>query len=85
MSLLERLETDGPKRILSLDGGGIRGIISIGFLERIESQLRERIAGPAALRLLRSDRRNQHRSDNRRLHSSGHGHRYYQESLSRDR
>jgi len=49
MSLLERLETDGPKRILSLDGGGIRGIISIGFLERIESQLRERNGSPDLL------------------------------------
>jgi uncharacterized protein len=26
----------GPKRILSLDGGGVRGAISIAFLERLE-------------------------------------------------
>src|SRR5258707_10375822 len=26
----------GPKRILSLDGGGVRGAISVAFLERIE-------------------------------------------------
>lgn len=31
----------GPKRILGLDGGGTRGIISIAFLERIEKLLRE--------------------------------------------
>jgi len=27
----------GPKRILSLDGGGVRGVISVAFLERIEA------------------------------------------------
>src|SRR2546421_11541547 len=29
----------GPKRMLSLDGGGIRGVISVAFLERIEALL----------------------------------------------
>jgi hypothetical protein len=29
----------GPKRILSLDGGGVRGVISVAFLERIETIL----------------------------------------------
>jgi len=29
----------GPKRILSLDGGGVRGAITIAFLERIEKLL----------------------------------------------
>jgi uncharacterized protein len=29
----------GPKRILSLDGGGVRGVISVAFLERIEAVL----------------------------------------------
>ncbi len=37
-----RLMSPGPKRILALDGGGIRGALTIGFLERIESILRER-------------------------------------------
>ena len=32
----------GPKRLLALDGGGVRGAISLGFLEKIESLLRER-------------------------------------------
>ena len=32
----------GPKRILALDGGGVRGLISLAFLERIEALLRER-------------------------------------------
>ncbi len=42
MALLDRLQSDGPKRILALDGGGIRGAMSLGFLERIEQILRER-------------------------------------------
>jgi len=29
----------GPKRILSFDGGGVRGAISVAFLERIEKML----------------------------------------------
>src|SRR5256885_12678414 len=29
----------GPKRMLSLDGGGVRGVISVAFLERIEALL----------------------------------------------
>ena len=32
----------GPKRILALDGGGVRGALSVAFLERIEGLLRER-------------------------------------------
>jgi hypothetical protein len=31
----------GPKRILSLDGGGVRGAIAVAFLERIEQILSE--------------------------------------------
>jgi patatin-like phospholipase len=31
----------GPKRILSLDGGGVRGVITVAFLERIERILSE--------------------------------------------
>ena len=46
MNLLERLTSDGPKRILSLDGGGIRGSLALGFLERIETILRERYGRP---------------------------------------
>lgn len=42
MALLERLTSPGPKRILALDGGGLRGCITVGFLERIESVLRQR-------------------------------------------
>ena len=33
----EHLFGPGPKRILALDGGGVRGIIALAFLERIEA------------------------------------------------
>lgn len=36
----------GPKRVLALDGGGVRGIISLAFLERIEALLRARSGNP---------------------------------------
>ena len=32
----------GPKRILALDGGGVRGVIAVAFLERIEAVLAAR-------------------------------------------
>jgi uncharacterized protein len=42
-TLEEHLRNDGgPKRILALDGGGLRGILSIGMLERLETLLAER-------------------------------------------
>jgi hypothetical protein len=31
-----------PKRILALDGGGLRGILSLGILQRVENILKER-------------------------------------------
>ena len=46
MSLARRLQSKGPKRILAMDGGGIRGALSLGFLERIEAVLRERHGRP---------------------------------------
>jgi patatin-like phospholipase/acyl hydrolase len=47
--LLARLTAPGPKRMLALDGGGIRGAIALGFLEKIESMLRERHGNPNLL------------------------------------
>src|SRR3954464_8639425 len=41
-ALEKRLSSDGPKRILSLDGGGIRGAVTLGFLGEIERILAER-------------------------------------------
>ena len=42
MTLSERIRAKGPKRILALDGGGIRGVITLEILARIESLLREK-------------------------------------------
>ena len=36
MSLLERIQSAGPKKILTLDGGGIRGIMTVEILAGIE-------------------------------------------------
>jgi len=46
MPLIDRLQEDSPKRILALDGGGIRGAITIGYLEKLESILRKRHKSP---------------------------------------
>jgi patatin-like phospholipase/acyl hydrolase len=35
-----------PKRILSLDGGGIRGALTLGFLEKVEEIIREKEGDP---------------------------------------
>jgi uncharacterized protein len=37
----------GPKRVLALDGGGVRGALTVAFLERIEALLEQRY-GPTA-------------------------------------
>ena len=47
-TLEERLRSPGPKRILALDGGGVRGIVSLAILERIEAILRERAPPPGS-------------------------------------
>ena len=41
----------GPKRILALDGGGLRGILSLGILHRLEATLRERHGNDSGFRL----------------------------------
>lgn len=42
-SLEQHLANDGrPKRILALDGGGLRGILTLAMLEKIEDDLRKR-------------------------------------------
>lgn len=47
MSHLDALiDEPGPKKLLSIDGGGIRGLIALEFLSRIETLLRERLQQP---------------------------------------
>ena len=45
-TLLNRFNSPGPKRILSLDGGGIRGALTLGYLKKIETILREKENNP---------------------------------------
>ena len=40
--LRERFQRPGPKRILSLDGGGSRGLLSLGVLAQLERELAAR-------------------------------------------
>ena len=48
----EHLSNDNmPKRILALDGGGLRGILSLGFLQKIENILQERHGNKGDFRL----------------------------------
>jgi hypothetical protein len=39
----------GPKRILALDGGGIRGILTLQFLKTVETLVRQRLGNDALL------------------------------------
>lgn len=45
MSLTDKIKRNGPKKILALDGGGIRGMMSVEILARIEDILREKSGG----------------------------------------
>jgi hypothetical protein len=51
LSLEEHFASHGPKRILALDGGGVRGILSLGFLTEMESLLRSRHGNDPNFRL----------------------------------
>jgi len=52
MTLQEHLSNKTtPKRILALDGGGIRGALTLGFLQRIEDILRKQHGNSKSFRL----------------------------------
>ena len=46
MSVAQVLARRGPRKLLALDGGGIRGVISLEILGKIESLLREQTGNP---------------------------------------
>jgi hypothetical protein len=51
-SLFEHLSPDtGLKRILSLDGGGVKGMLTLGMLKPLEEELRRRAGGSPDFRL----------------------------------
>ena len=50
-TLNQHLFGPGPKRILALDGGGVRGALTLSYLEKMESMLRERVGGDPNFRL----------------------------------
>jgi len=51
MTLGERIQSPGPKKILALDGGGIRGMMTIEVLAEIEDRLRQQFKKGPAFRL----------------------------------
>ncbi|MBI3439668.1 MAG: patatin-like phospholipase family protein, partial [Proteobacteria bacterium] len=49
--LRARFRQPGPKRILALDGGGARGLLTLGVLQKLEDELGRRSGKPGTFRL----------------------------------
>lgn len=47
MGLIERIEKPGQKKLLAIDGGGIRGVLSLGILQRVEDLLKAESKNPS--------------------------------------
>jgi predicted acylesterase/phospholipase RssA len=45
-ALIDRMRQSGPKKILTCDGGGILGLITVEILAKLESGLREKLGRP---------------------------------------
>ena len=50
MNLTARIDQDGPKMLLAIDGGGIRGVLALEILQKIEDLLKSK-SGRADFRL----------------------------------
>ena len=50
MDLIARIEREGPKKLLAIDGGGIRGVLALEVLQKIEDLLKAK-SGRADFRL----------------------------------
>jgi patatin-like phospholipase/acyl hydrolase len=50
ISLIERISQSGPKKLLAVDGGGIRGVLALQVLLKIEGLLKSK-AGRDSFRL----------------------------------
>src|ERR1700730_11581797 len=50
MNLVARIEREGPKKLLAIDGGGIRGVLALEVLQRIKDLLKAK-SGRADFRL----------------------------------
>lgn len=42
MNLIARIEQEGPKKLLAIDGGGIRGVLALEVLQKIEDVLKSK-------------------------------------------